>query len=50
MGWDIHLSVLSVSGELNNELNPLYGESSKTENRVLTMADAMALQEMAKKG
>lgn len=49
INWDIHLSTLSVTGEFQNELNPLYSESSP-ENRVFKMSDAMALNNFASKG
>lgn len=43
------METLSVTGELHNELNPLYSEDEESE-KVFKMSDALALQNMAKKG
>ncbi|WDV47043.1 hypothetical protein PV797_04905 [Clostridiaceae bacterium M8S5] len=45
LSWDIQLNTLSVTGEFNNELSPLF--SQEIEDKVFKLSDAMALKNMA---
>lgn len=48
ISWDIHLSVLSATGELDEDIIPLYGSSEEEdEERVFRLTDAIALQNIA---
>lgn len=49
INWDIHLSALPLSGEIKDELNPLYSET-EPEEKVFRLSDAMQLQSLANKG